>query len=1723
MADMGKLVDVDYNPFEVEPKGKLVDVDYNPLEKSTPVAGDRAKRLSTANPSLEMDDESWEEVKGIDYLKQKGVDVTASNADQWKESMYGAGQSWGGVNNMVSSAISVEPQGPKKSVAKISPKQYGKLWLQGVAKTSTSVAGGFMAFQKWSDEMQMTIARQIDPSIEARAPIVEKKRQQAGALEDIASTESTVEDFYTADMTEEQKGRLSAQFAEGLGQLPEMALMATPAMPLAVVSVISRSIDEGYDEAIASGKSEEESLNISIGYGLTSGIIEAAVDKLTVGLGGDVVRLGKQPVEELAKKLAVTFGKSQALAGAEGGTEVMQHVALKLLTDQDISPKEAMRDGFLGWAISTVAGPIFGSVNIARSGKIKKQLRGMGMTEDQASTVVVRLARAENDAEANAIVDEAMNVVFAGIGERVMKLEKGAPSRDVTGLNGGPLDPADLAILREQPELMEGLDQSEEADLLKKAVLENDLGALAEYNQRLVGAQEVSDLTINGEAVPVAEEAPVAEDSAPAKTVIATVNISGGSYEVSVDAVQDEDGTWTSIVTRPFVTVDGNVQVVTDQATGIASKEEALKIANETLHRQLSLQSKSQKVAADKHGQAGRSALAKASEAASKIYDSILGKIEQAPAQEAPKVAEAPVVVDESPVVEPESELEIITEPTVTGGLSDIVGASRKWNNAFHAELGRGSLSQAERITNVETVQKAMDDITVNDDAEGIAKLILDPESKKKQASTDEIARMLVKKSDIANQIEKKNAELAEVVKGGNDVLIQETAEELDALVGRAVNLTEAMRRAGSENARALQAMAMTMDRRSFDLVSVMAEATRTKGEKLTAEESKGLKKLTDELAQVEKDALGFMEEIYKLEEQMALEQAQVALEQELSSTRSKAKKGENEKMRNDAKENLRQLGRQVNDVTSLPPAFAIELSRIAVSHIRDGAATIEEVVSRVQADVSDVSAKNIYDALGGRVKQDVKKVKSEVKDRITELKKQAKLYGEIEDAMNGMVSPSRTAPPSSKEVKDLRYNLKALASSVVQSERDSVRVDQILDRISEIDSMIENQHREVKIKHLKSEDLKEAEKMLKVANAELSAKDRNHMLKEILSTGRKTKPKAEQTETTQRLEELRAENAVLEELIKLQEKESAEYKKEAKKKRDEAKERAFKKREEAMQERVDKLSEQIELLYRDMATEKAETRKTGLEQTEAQLKEGIRDQDTIFDLLETIRNRKVKERPMDDKAPKADPYGYKASIKALREDIRNSEWYAEWKQNKHEAEKLIIVKGEIAQMEKDIKAGNLDPYITTTQKRIVKSDELIRAELRKHQLKKEINSRIRNLQQRTAMGLARLVWDIPRTLKLTLDVGHIFRQGGIVLRNPAHAIKFMKQSLDALFSEDKANALDLQVLKSKHYELAKISGLHLIEEGMELDGREAVLMNGLMSNWVGVKQSGRTQITSLNVLRMDIFSSYMDAHPQATAQDAKDFAWAINIMTGYGQGKVASGAVQMGADWALTSTRFTVSRFQAFGLMTPLGLLHPTVRNNKALKKQLTKTAVRFWGTKVLLGYLASLAWPDDVEMGWNPNHSTFLKIVVDQGNGFYRVYDPLAGVQQALGTFISVTSALAGLSSKEPLVEFLKDISKKQAPSWSFVTSITQGKKYPNEEISRWEALARGLSPIIIEGIYDAIQEDTPLGHAIMGTALDATGIGSYTVPYDKLDDKTGWYDQDFFKVDDSSLFPN
>ena len=76
---------------------------------------------------------------------------------------------------------------------------------------------------------------------------------------------------------------------------------------------------------------------------------------------------------------------------------------------------------------------------------------------------------------------------------------------DIVGNEGKPLAEDDVVALRKQKDLLNDLDDSVEADLLRKAVLENDESALAEYNRRIVGIEEEAEARADMEAADEAQ------------------------------------------------------------------------------------------------------------------------------------------------------------------------------------------------------------------------------------------------------------------------------------------------------------------------------------------------------------------------------------------------------------------------------------------------------------------------------------------------------------------------------------------------------------------------------------------------------------------------------------------------------------------------------------------------------------------------------------------------------------------------------------------------------------------------------------------------------------------------------------------------------------------------------------------------------------------------------------------------------------------------------------------------------------------------------------------------------------------------------------------------------------------------------------------------------------------------------------------------------------------
>jgi hypothetical protein len=1045
------------------------------------------------------------------------------------------------------------------------------------------------------------------------------------------------------------------------------------------------------------------------------------------------------------------------------------------------------------------------------------------------------------------------------------------------------------------------------------------------------------------------------------------------------------------------------------------------------------------------------------------------------------------VVLEEKvPQIEPE-------KPSEPSG--KLTGISRKANNIVLEAQGSQKLTAPQTREQTTVLQEAIDGNYSSGADARAAEIVSVRHGKGSRPApiTDvEVAGAIVRKAEISNEMDDLNAARNAAEKAGDVEGAAKFDDKIRTLEHSMEVLTKAVDTSVSENARGMAMMGRFIDRKSFKLADVMNSARTKKGNELTKAERSDFQKLATDLKVIQDLRSEKLESVTVAEAKVLEEFASDAVSEMLSSVKARRTKAEIKAERARIKGKMTKMGHKMHDITGISIETAGILKELAVNYIHDGAITLSEIKNRFMSDFpGEFTEHDLYSALGGRVGKTAQKAKTDAEKVLAEIKAQSKLMSEIDDAFNGIFDPVAPVKKTSNEIKDLRLKLDLLKSSVVNTERDDQRVDSILDSITAMDKMLGLEpYRKIKVIHKKSKDLVEAEKMLSVANKELRAQDRLAVLDEILRTdGEIQKKHIDRSETSQRLEEFRAQIMGLKQLI---------VKKNAPKKRQEA----YKAREKALDAQITALTEEVEGFIRTI-TPKKETRveMVARKATKAELLEAKRDQDALAELFTILREKRTPVAK--ESIVKEDKHGYKDTIKNVRQEIQNTEWHKEWKQTRDEASKNARSKEAIADMEKRLENEDYEGFVTPRQVLMIKSDELRLNKIKEHRLKNEINERIRNLEPKTWVNWAHDIWGIPRSAKLTLDVGHIWRQGGFVLSNPRkmNAFDFTKMSL-ANFKEENADAWNIWVLDHADYESAKKDGVRIIEIGEQLQGVERLLNDDILEKipYLGglVKASARTQLTSLNVLRLSWYSGYKARNPGATPKEMQEMATALNVLTGYGQGKTVSQIAPF-LDHLITSGRFTASRYQA-----PFLIPYAIKKGNKALTKELAEDTAWFWGTRVALMILAASLFPE-IEFGTNPDHHTAGKLLVELPNGYTRVYDPWTGMQTVIrlgGAAIRGDDDVVGLLAD--------DLAKKASPQYAFVQGIIHGKDWMGKDINRGEAALRGLAPISIEGIVDSALAKSGMLDMVIGTGADLLGIGSYPVETDSLKGKTKWKDR-------------
>jgi len=226
----------------------------------------------------------------------------------------------------------------------------------------------------------------------------------------------------------------------------------------------------------------------------------------------------------------------------------------------------------------------------------------------------------------------------------------------------------------------------------------------------------------------------------------------------------------------------------------------------------------------------------------------------------------------------------------------------------------------------------------------------------------------------------------------------------------------------------------------------------------------------------------------------------------------------------------LADFGNRMNTVVGPPPDALYALGRVAVSHIKEGAASLEEVVRRVREKFPDVEDRDVWEALNARSPETQKRAKTAVRRNITELKRQAHLLSEIDKLERGIMEVDTKTPDgrqaASARVRELQKRLRELRKSMYNTTAlPAARMEVALNTLNRLQDQLDGHYR--LLRQRKPEvppDLAEVRKQADALRRQIRAEDVLADLNEQLRTGEYKIPEKRAPYMTPELERLQIE-----------------------------------------------------------------------------------------------------------------------------------------------------------------------------------------------------------------------------------------------------------------------------------------------------------------------------------------------------------------------------------------------------------------------------------------------------------------------------------------------------------------------------------------------------------------------------------------------------------------------
>lgn len=927
-----------------------------------------------------------------------------------------------------------------------------------------------------------------------------------------------------------------------------------------------------------------------------------------------------------------------------------------------------------------------------------------------------------------------------------------------------------------------------------------------------------------------------------------------------------------------------------------------------------------------------------------------------------------------------------------------------------------------------ERFQQVLDEAKRTESHKGALGLANDLIATKRVSSASEHAALVMESVRLQNQYEQVAAQIGDAYARGDAdgaVGLRRTA---DGILAELDTITEASDVSGTAIARALSIRRMRINRNDYTLARLVQRATEGKRAALTPEQQSSLKAITDDLIEQQRVIAEQKNRLAEQDLELARNKAESFVAEGRSRRRAATAKDAAAR-RAGLKKELLALGMRVNDITSII-GNNVELARlvakIADTYIEEGVASLAELTNKLKADIPDLSDQDIFLAVGRQTKAEAKKIANEAQRRVRELRSQAALWAKINAALEGK-REGGTPLNRQQQNRLLRESLTELRQQANRTIFDDAALKRVDAKIAEIQTHLANATRPAAKPEgaQPSEKLSAARQTLSELRQEMGALDTIAELERVLA---EAEPKPAQPGQAPE-----PKPTPTEQQAKLN----------------------------AMRERIAELRDQIDQAQVDPAAVNAE-RLAKLQSLsadlEAQLEGGFRE---------------IKSQAQRGGVADAD------DVAAARRQLR-------------ELERLMRTEDSIADLTEQLRTGEFK--VSAPEQRILTNAKLEQALIRERQIKRKIDDTIEGMRSKTAIERGVEFIQTARTLNTVGDIGTTLRQLVLVTARGVISPKRAKAAANAwvsgfrsLFSENDFDAIQLAIERHPDYLEAVKAQVFLADVTAGPNAREEMIQSNLADRIPGwgrvVRGSGRAMTASLNVMRMSVFSQFVRAHPESTAQQRKNFAWYLNAATGRGNVKWGPN-VAKALNTAFFAPRYAVSRFQA--IYAPLKFWNDPLTRNEALKDWGA-----FIGTGAMVLWLAQMA---GAEVSLDPSESDFGKIVI----GDTRI-DIWGGLQQPVRLILQ---ALLSAPQEREAIELENDINLKDAagsflwyklsPAFHVPYALATGENAIGQEQTALETVIRSVTPLTGQEAFDVGTENESLPAGIAAFMAGFNGIG-------------------------------